>query len=746
MEKPPLRDYTVTNAASATPLLNTLTPSRRTSLNRAFAAVYTCAIVALFYRHTQTLLSSKTLVSFCVTLTLFVSDLILAFIWASGQAFRMRPVYRKEFPENLEKVVKTSDLPGLDVFICTADPYKEPPISVVNTALSVMAYDYPTEKISVYVSDDGGSAFTLFAFMEAARFAAHWLPFCRKNDIAKRNPDEYFATDYKMSSETEDIKIMYESMKMSVEHVVETGKISEEYNTSDEVRLAFSQWSIDGFTRQNHPTVIQVLLDQNKDKDITGNCLPNLVYVSRQKSKTSPHHFKAGALNVLVRVSAAMTNAPVILTLDCDMYSNDPTTPLRALCYILDPEMQSNLGYVQFPQEYRGLNKSDIYACEHKRLFKVHPVGYDGLSGPNYVGTGCFFRRRALYGGPSTLILPEIDGLCPDCVVNQPLTAPSVLELAHHVAGCNYENQTKWGSKIGFRYGSLVEDYYTGYRMKCEGWRSIFCYPETAAFLGDVPFNLLDVLSQNKRWAIGLLEVAFSRYSTITFGVKSMGLFMGLGYSYYAFWAILTIPVTTYCLLPQLALLNELSIFPKVSDPWFLLYMFLFLGAYGQDLLEFVVHGGTIQRWWSDQRMWIMRGLSCYPFGLTEFVVKSIGIHTEGFNVTSKIINDEQSKRYEQGVFEFGVPSPLFVTLTMAAIVNLLSFIVGLVHFIVDGGSNKEGLIMQLVLTGLIVMNCLPVYQAIAFRSDKGKMPTETTVTATLLASAVYVVASLFLK
>lgn len=207
-EKPSLRDYNAMNAASAPPLLNTLTPSRRTSLNRAFAAVYTCAIVALFYRHTQTLLSSKTLASFYVTVTLFVSDLILAFIWASGQAFRMRPVYRKEFPENLEKVVKTSDLPGLDVFICTADPYKEPPMSVVSTALSVMAYDYPTEKISVYVSDDGGSAFTLFAFMEAARFAAHWLPFCRKNGTTKRNPDEYFAANYKMSSETEDIKVI----------------------------------------------------------------------------------------------------------------------------------------------------------------------------------------------------------------------------------------------------------------------------------------------------------------------------------------------------------------------------------------------------------------------------------------------------------------------------------------------------------------------------------------------------------
>ena len=120
--------------------------------------------------------------------------------------------------------------------------------------------------------------------------------------------------------------------------------------------------------------------------------------------------------------------------------------------------------------------------------------------------------------------------------------------------------------QIGFRYGSLVEDYYTGFRLQCEGWRSIFCNPERAAFLGDVPFNLLDALGQNKRWAIGLLEVASSRYSTITFGVKALGLFMGLGYSYYAFWPILSIPIIAYSFLPQLALLNGVSIFPKVHN------------------------------------------------------------------------------------------------------------------------------------------------------------------------------------
>lgn len=95
------------------------------------------------------------------------------------------------------------------MFICTADPYKEPPIRLVSTTLSVMAYDYPKEKISVYVSDDGGSQVTLFACMEAAKFAYHWLPFCKKNNIIKRSPEAYFATNHSSwSYDMEEIQVI----------------------------------------------------------------------------------------------------------------------------------------------------------------------------------------------------------------------------------------------------------------------------------------------------------------------------------------------------------------------------------------------------------------------------------------------------------------------------------------------------------------------------------------------------------
>ena len=119
---------------------------------------------------------------------------------------------------------------------------------------------------------------------------------------------------------------------------------------------------------------------------------------------------------------------------------------------------------------------------------------------------------------------------------------------------------------MGFRYGSLVEDYYTGYRLKCEGWRSIFCHPKRAAFYGNAPINLLDVLNQNKRWAIGLLEVGFSKYNPITFGSQAMGPLMGLAYAYSGYWAMWSIPITIYAFIPQLALLNGVTIFPKVCS------------------------------------------------------------------------------------------------------------------------------------------------------------------------------------
>ncbi|CAL5433452.1 unnamed protein product [Camellia sinensis] len=330
----------------------------------------------------------------------------------------------------------------------------------------------------------------------------------------------------------------------------------------------------------------------------------------------------------------------------------------------------------------------------------------DGLWGPVHMGTGGFFRRRAFFGGPFSFVAPENPELSPDHVPNKPIRSKEVLSLAYQVAGCNFDAQTKWGSNMGYRYGSLVEDFYTSYRLHCEGWRSIFCHPKRAAFLGDVPVTLNDVLYQIMRWSMGLLEVGFSKNSPLT-----------------------------------LALLNSFSIFPKVSDPWFFMYAFLFLGAYAQDFMDFMLAGGTIQRWWNSQRMWILRGVSSFSFGLVEYLFKSLGLTKFGFNVTSKVVDNEQGKRYEQGIFEFGVESKMFLPITMAAIINLVSFVSGIIQ-VLSNGLRFEDVFTQLFIAGFGVLNSWPVYEAMVLRSDKGKLPTKITLTSVVLSWLLYLVSS----
>ncbi|CAH8314283.1 unnamed protein product [Eruca vesicaria subsp. sativa] len=679
---------------------------RRTVLYRCYALIHTCGIMALMYHHVHTLLTENTAL---VTSLLLLSDVIQAFMWATTTSLRFNPVHRTEYPERY--VAKPEEeFPKLDVFICTADPYKEPPMMVVNTALSVMAYDYPSDKISVYVSDDGGSSLTLFALMEAAKFSEHWLPFCKKNNVQDRSPEVYFSLlSRSWTEEAENLKTMYEDLKKRVEYVVSVGQVD-----NDQFHEVFGLWD-HNFTRTDHPSIVKVLLNHETE------AMPNLIYVSREKSKVSPHHFKAGALNTLLRVSSVMTNAPIILTLDCDMYSNNPTAPLHALCYLSDPKIISSLGFVQFPQRFQGINRNDIYASELRRSFDINMVGYDGLMGPSYVGTGCFFNRRAFYGPPAKLIKPELDELNPNRIVDTSLKAQDVLALAHDVAGCNYERNTNWGSKIGFRYGSLVEDYYTGFMLHCEGWRSAFCRPQRVAFYGESPKCLADVMGQQMRWSIGLLEMVFSRYSTFTYGFKSLGMLMGLGYNYFTFWPFCSIPLTVYGILPQLAIICGVSVFPKSSDPWFWLYIFLFLGAHVQDLSDFLLEGGTYRKWWNDQRMWMIRGLSSFFFGIIEFTLKTLNLSTFHFNVTSKANDDnEQKNRYEQEIFDFGPSSSmLFLPVTTVAIVNLLAFVCGVYGLIASG----EGLVLELMLASFAVMNCVPIYEAMMLRKDEARLP-----------------------
>lgn len=72
-----------------------------------------------------------------------------------------------------------------------------------------------------------------------------------------------------------------------------------------------------------------------------------------------------------VRVSAVLTNAPFILNLDCDHYVNNSKAVREAMCFLMDPQVGRDVCYVQFPQRFDGIDRSDRYANRNTVFFDV---------------------------------------------------------------------------------------------------------------------------------------------------------------------------------------------------------------------------------------------------------------------------------------------------------------------------------------------------------------------------------------
>ncbi|CAL5345180.1 unnamed protein product [Camellia sinensis] len=350
--------------------------------------------------------------AFGLWITSVICEIWFAVSWVLDQFPKWSPINRETYIDRLsarfEREGEPSELAPVDFFVSTVDPLKEPPLITANTVLSILAVDYPVEKVSCYVSDDGAAMLTFESLVETSEFARKWVPFCKKYAIEPRAPEFYFSQ-----------KIDYLKDKVQPSFVKERRAMKrdyEEYKVRINALVAKAQKTPeDGWTMQDgtpwpgnntrdHPGMIQVFLGHSGAHDLEGNELPRLVYVSREKRPGYQHHKKAGAENALVRVSAVLTNAPFILNLDCDHYVNNSQAIREAMCFLMDPQVGRDVCYVQFPQRFDGIDRHDRYANRNTVFFDVNMKGLDGIQGPVYVGTGCVFNRQALYGyGPASM-------------------------------------------------------------------------------------------------------------------------------------------------------------------------------------------------------------------------------------------------------------------------------------------------------------------------------------------------------
>ncbi|CAN6441876.1 unnamed protein product [Victoria cruziana] len=339
-------------------------------------------------------------------LTSVICEIWFALSWLLDQFPKWFPINRETYLDRLalryDREGEPSQLAPIDVFVSTVDPLKEPPLITANTVLSILAVDYPVDKVSCYVSDDGSAMLTFEALAETSEFARKWVPFCKKHNIEPRAPEFYFAQkiDYlkdkiqpSFVKERRAMKREYEEFKVRINALVaKAQKMPEEGWTMQDG----TPWP--GNNPRDHPGMIQVFLGHSGGLDTDGNELPRLVYVSREKRPGFQHHKKAGAMNALIRVSAVLTNGAYLLNVDCDHYFNNSKALREAMCFMMDPALGKKTCYVQFPQRFDGIDLHDRYANRNIVFFDINMKGLDGIQGPVYVGTGCCFNRQALYG------------------------------------------------------------------------------------------------------------------------------------------------------------------------------------------------------------------------------------------------------------------------------------------------------------------------------------------------------------
>ncbi|KAF3453294.1 hypothetical protein FNV43_RR03734 [Rhamnella rubrinervis] len=650
---------------------------------------------------------------------LLAAELWFGFYWLLTQALRWSRVYRRTFKDRLSQRFE-KELPGVDIYVCTADPSIEPPLMVINTVLSVMAYDYPPEKLSVYLSDDGGSDLTFYALLEASEFAKHWIPFCKKFNVEPRSPAAYFSSITAPTDANQSIKKLYNDMENRIENATKLGQVPKEARSKHK---GFSHW--DSYSsRHDHDTILQILIDRRDPNviDVAGCVLPTLVYLAREKRPQHPHNFKAGAMNALIRVSSRISNGQIILNVDCDMYSNDSSSIRDALCFLMDEEKGHEIAFVQFPQNFENITTNDLYSSSLRVISEVEFHGLDGFGGPLYIGSGCFHRRDTLCGRKFIRGYKHEEKW-------ESIQRKSVLELEEQLKGlasCTYEANTQWGKEMGLKYGCPVEDVITGLSIQSRGWKSLYYNPSRKAFLGVAPTTLPQTLLQHKRWSEGDFQILLSQYSPAWYAHNKISLGLQLGYCCYCFWAPNCLSVLYYSIVPSLYLLRGIPLFPQISSPWMIPFAYVIVSKYTYSLAEFLWCGGTILGWWNDQRIWLYKRCSSYLFAFIDTILKSLGFSDSGFIITSKVADQDVSQRYEKEIMEFGTSSPMFTILSTLALINLC-FLVGMVKQVIMGeeGSAKyyEAMWLQILISGVLILINWPLFQALFLRKDEGRMP-----------------------
>lgn len=663
-----------------------------------------------------------------------VADVWFSLSWLSYQLPKYNPIkmipdlatLRKQF----DTPGRSSQLPGIDVIVTTASATDEPILYTMNCVLSILAADYHIGRCNCYLSDDSGSLVLYEALVETAKFAALWVPFCRKHQIEPRAPESYFelegplcgrASHKEFIQDYKHVHTQYEEFKKHLDMLPNTirqrSHIYSKTRTKDED--AKVTWMADGTQwpgtwldpaekhRAGHhagivkivqshsehvvPLGVQESNDNPLNFDDVDMRLPMLVYVAREKSPGVEHNKKAGALNAELRISALLSNAPFFINFDCDHYINNSEALRAAVCFMLDPREGDNTGFVQFPQRFDNVDPTDRYGNHNRVFFDGAMYGLNGQQGPTYLGTGCMFRRLALYGidppcwrAEDIIVdsnrfgnsLPFLNSVLAAIKQEEGVTLPpplddSFIEEMTKVVSSSYDDSTDWGRGIGYIYNMATEDIVTGFRIHGQGWRSMYATMEREAFRGTAPINLTERLRQIVRWSGGSLEMFFSHISPL-FAGRRLSLVQRLSYINFTIYPLTSLFILMYAFCPVMWLLPTEILVQKPYTRYIVYLIIVIAMIHVIGMFEIMWAGITWLDWWRNEQFFMIGSVTAYPTAVLHMVVNLLtkkGIH---FRVTTKQpvadIDDKYAEMYEVHWVPMMVPAVVVLFSNILAI------------------------------------------------------------------------------
>jgi mixed-linked glucan synthase len=335
--------------------------------------------------------------------------------------------------------------------------------------------------------------------------------------------------------------------------------------------------------------------------------------------------------------------------------SNNSQALRSAVCFMLDQRDGDNTAFVQFPQRFDNVDPTDRYGNHNRVFFDGTMLALNGLQGPSYLGTGCMFRRLALYGidppryradditaeasrfGNSTLFLHSVS----KALKQERSTTPPTLDEAffaklERVVSCAFDKGTDWGKGVGYIYDIATEDIVTGFRIHGQGWRSMYCTMEhDDAFCGIAPINLTERLHQIVRWSGGSLEMFFSHNNPLI-GGKRVQLLQRVSYLNMTTYPVTSVFILIYALTPVMWIIPD-EVYIQRPFTRYIEYLLVIIGMIHMiGWLEIKWAGITWLDYWRNEQFFMIGSTSAYPAAVLHMVVNLLtkkGIH---FRVTSK--------------------------------------------------------------------------------------------------------------